>query len=121
MNEIITRKQNRLKNFDYSENGYYFITICSVTRQNIFGEAISRVGALLARAHGDIKLSVTGQIINRQWNDLQNQYANIKLDVYVIMPNHIHGIIIIDNIGPGQARPLRLFHCFKIHWELYLI
>jgi len=96
--KLLTRKNNRLKNHDYSLKGYYFITICSKDRQNIFGEHKNIVGEGLApsRYRNKIKLSPLGEIIKKQWNDIPNQYDNIKLDKYVIMPNHIHGILIID-------------------------
>ncbi|MFH1318225.1 MAG: glucose-6-phosphate dehydrogenase [Candidatus Omnitrophota bacterium] len=99
MQELKTRKQIRLKNYDYSLNGYYFITRGSKNRNNIFGEIINNentVGALLAYARNNIKLSTIGQIIKNQWNNIPIQYDNIELDHYVIMPNHIHGIIIIN-------------------------
>jgi len=96
MQKLKTRKSNRLKNHDYSLNGYYFITICSKNRRNIFGEYIENpVGTALAavRYKSNIKLSKLGKIIKNQWDDMQNQYENVKLDQYVIMPNHIHGIL----------------------------
>jgi len=102
MPELKARKQIRLKDYDYSVNGYYFITICSYNREIIFGEL--NVGAGLASArkqntttHNKIKLSQLGHIIDNQWNDIPNQYINIKLDYYIIMPNHIHGILVIHN------------------------
>jgi putative transposase len=98
MPEFKTRKQIRLPNYDYSENGYYFITICSKNRENLFGNS---VGALLACAR---ELSICGQIIERQWLDLPNQYDDVELDEYVIMPNHIHGILILNNRSPAGLR-----------------
>ena len=99
MQKLITRKLNRLKDYDYSVTGYYFITICSKNRKIIFGEYIENpVGTALAAVHckDNIKLSKLGQIIDNQWNDIPNQYNDIELDQYVIMPNHIHGILIIS-------------------------
>jgi len=96
MTKLITRKQNRLNNYDYSLNEYYFVTVCSKNRKIIFGEYNNNnVGAPLACSR--IELSIIGQIIDNQWNNIVNQYNHIKLDQYTIMPNHIHGIIIINN------------------------
>jgi putative transposase len=93
------RRSIRLKNYDYANNGYYFLTICSRDRECIFGEL--NVGALLACAqnpctHDIIALSNTGKIIEYHWLHIPDQYENIFLDEYIIMPNHIHGIVIID-------------------------
>ena len=99
MQNLKTRKLNRLKNYDYSDNGYYFTTVCSKNREIIFGKYNENlVGTALAavRYKNNIKLSKLGQIINNQWNDIPNQYNNVELDQYVIMPNHIHGVIIIN-------------------------
>jgi putative transposase len=82
------RKQIRLKNFDYSSVGYYFITICTKNRECWFGEIVD----------GKIVLNKAGLIINKYWLELQKKFKNISLDIFQIMPNHIHGIIII-NVG----------------------
>lgn len=108
MQELAIRKRIRLKEYNYSDNGYYFVTICSMDGKNIFGE-YNNVGAGLASARPPIKLTKIGQIIDRQWNDMPNQSDNIGLDQYVIMPNHIHGILIIDKredaMSWADARP----------------
>jgi len=83
------RKRNRLKNFDYSSSGWYFITICTKNRECLFGEII----------RGKMVLNMAGLIINKYWLELQNKFKNISLDVYQIMPNHIHGIVIINDVG----------------------
>jgi len=106
MTKLITRKQIRLKNYDYSLDGYYFITIGSKNRNNIFGEIINNentVGALLACAR--IELSQIGKIIEKQWRNIPNQYNNIKLDHSVIMPNHIHGILVINKRAQASSAP----------------
>jgi REP element-mobilizing transposase RayT len=92
-NDLPIRKNIRLKGYDYSSNGMYFITICCENRNNFFGK-ICRGGALL---HPIIELSNIGEIISEQWYGLKNRFQNILLDQFVVMPNHIHGIIIIDN------------------------
>ena len=76
-----------LKNWDYSSDGFYYITVCTKDRQHIFGDIIN--GKMLLSAHGEI--------VKKCWVDLPDHYINLILDVFVIMPNHIHGIMIIDN------------------------
>ncbi len=96
MNKYPKRKQIRLKNYDYANNGYYFITIGSKNKENIFGEYNKCVGEGLASSRNNIQLSKIGKIIDKQWNDIPNQCNNIELDEYIVMPNHIHGILIVN-------------------------
>lgn len=77
----------RLKGWDYAQDGYYFITVCIKNRVCLLGDIVD----------GTMKLNEYGKIVNDCWFDLPNHYSNIKLDVFCIMPNHIHGIIIINN------------------------
>lgn len=97
-----TRKSIRLKNWDYSSPGYYFVTIC-----------IKNVGAGFPRPilgniiNGKMELNLFGEIINQYWHDLRMHFGNIALDCFMIMPDHIHGIIIIKLPG-GETPPLRI-------------
>ena len=77
----------RLKGWDYSSNGFYFITICVKNRECLFGKIVA----------WEMALNEYGKIVNQCWHDLPNHYDNIKLDAFGIMPNHIHGIMIVDN------------------------
>jgi REP element-mobilizing transposase RayT len=88
------RKQTRLKNYDYSQHGYYFVTICAQNREQWFGKV----------EKGEMILNPYGKIVNECWDDLPEHYAHCSLDSFVIMPNHVHGIIVIDNdktVGNG--------------------
>jgi len=88
------RKRNRLKNYDYAEDGYYFITICAGNREEWFGKIEKE----------EMILNQYGKIANQCWDDLPEHYLNYSLDTFVVMPNHIHGIIVIDNdntVGNG--------------------
>ena len=96
--DLPQRKPTRLKNYDYSQNGYYFITICADNKKCIFSNV---VGQGLAPA--EIKLSALGKIANQEILDLENRYKNIHIDKYVIMPNHIHAIIVIENKTAGAS------------------
>jgi len=80
-------KSARLPDFDYSMNGMYFITICTKGRLPFFGEIVD----------GGMKINSVGTIVEECWFDLPNHYPNLILDEFVVMPNHIHGIMIIDN------------------------
>ncbi len=82
------RKPNRLNDFDYSNCGCYFITICTHNRIHHFGEIMS----------GTMKLNEFGEIAAENWNSIPLHFHNVLLDEFIVMPNHIHGIIgIIDN------------------------
>ena len=77
----------RLKNYDYSSNGAYFITICTENRDHFFGEIIN----------GKMELSNTGVIADIFWHDIPHHTKNVILGEFIIMPNHIHGILILNN------------------------
>ena len=93
MTKTITRKTNRLNGYDYSNCGWYFITICTDNRKCLFGDIIDR----------QINLNDSGKMIDDQWNNIPNRYNNVTLDQYTIMPNHMHGIIQI--VGAGSPCP----------------
>lgn len=78
-----------MKGFDYSDNGYYFVTICSQNRINFF----RNVGVDRCV---DPKLNEIGKLIEYWWKEIPKHFNNILLDKFVIMPNHVHGILIIN-------------------------
>lgn len=81
----------RLKNWDYSNTGLYYVTICTNKMKKFFGEIINEV----------VHLSDEGKIINEEWKNNETKRKNVILDEYVIMPNHIHGILAIEKlVGP---------------------
>jgi REP element-mobilizing transposase RayT len=81
----------RLQEYDYSSQGAYFITICTKNRECLLGEIRDR----------GMVLNDLGVIVLKCWHDLPKHYTNIILDEFVIMPNHIHGIIRIENVETG--------------------
>jgi len=89
------RKLNRWKDYNYSQNGCYFVTICIKDKMCLLGEVDNK----------EMILNRYGNIVNEFWNDIPNHYNNVFLDEYIIMPNHIHGIIIIENnlVGTEQC------------------
>ena len=83
----------RLKNWDYGSNGYYFITICTHNRKNYFGVI----------NNNEMVLSPIGQIAQTHWEEIPQRFLYATIDAFVIMPNHIHGIIIINKLGYSKG------------------
>ena len=83
------RKRNRLQEYDYSQTAYYFVTLCTDNHKPVFGKIIN----------GEMILNQFGCIIKNNWLRIQTFHENIELNEFIIMPNHIHGIIIVDNVG----------------------
>jgi REP element-mobilizing transposase RayT len=89
------RKSIRLKGYDYSNPGAYFITICVKEKQHMFGEVVN----------GKVHLNGPGEIVKREWLKTFAIRKNLGLDEYVIMPNHFHGIMIIKCRGTVRRAP----------------
>ncbi len=94
MNKLPLRKKNRLENITYTENGIYFITICSSGKKCIFSTVYP--GANEFSASG-IQLTQIGKITDDAIKSIENHYENVSVIKYVIMPNHIHLLIKIEN------------------------
>lgn len=97
--QLPKRKHPRLKNYDYGSNGYYYVTINTHENHNI----LSKVGRGLAPAEIKITLSPIGKIAEKQLFDLEKRYSGLKIDKYVIMPNHIHAILILNEPTAGAS------------------
>ncbi|MDX5443093.1 MAG: hypothetical protein LPJ89_04845, partial [Hymenobacteraceae bacterium] len=80
------RKHNRLTGFDYSQNGMYFVTSCVQNRAYVFGTVTA----------GEMQLNQFGNLAAQQWHWLAAQYPYVHLHAFVVMPNHVHGIIEIN-------------------------
>ena len=83
MGVVHRRRSLRLPHYDYSRAGYYFITITAHNRAHLFGEIVG----------GEMVLNGAGRMIERLWHEIPHDFANIALHEFVVMPNHIHGII----------------------------
>jgi len=85
------RRSIRLQNYDYSQPGTYFVTICTYKRECLFGQIID----------GEMQLNKTGYLVQSIWESLHVRFPSIQLDTFIMMPNHIHGIILIaeDRVG----------------------
>ena len=98
INSLRRRKSIRLKEYDYSFPGTYFVTICTADRKCLFGKI----------EDGKMVFNRMGEIIHDCWVGLSGVYAKLMLDVFIVMPNHIHGIIILsdDHLKPvGSGLP----------------
>ena len=89
------RKSNRLEGYDYSQAGCYFVTVCVQDMQCLFGEIVE----------GRMVLNEAGEIVNARWQWLFERYDYVELDDYVVMPNHLHGILIIQH-RRDRSRPV---------------
>jgi REP element-mobilizing transposase RayT len=77
----------RLKGYDYSQAGAYFVTICTQGRACLFGEVV----------YGEMRLNDAGRMVVAEWERLPALFPNVVLDAFVVMPNHIHGIVILTD------------------------
>jgi len=89
------RRSIRLPRFDYSQMGAYFLTICSAQRKCIFGHV----------EHGQVVETALGQIIRACWLQIGTHFAAVETDVFVVMPNHLHGILIIRRPSLRITKP----------------
>lgn len=90
------RRSLRLQNYDYRSTGAYFITVCAQDRACLFG----RIDGF------DLTLSDAGAMLIEQWQQMPSRFPSIRLDAFVIMPNHLHGIVILTQEESDKDRPL---------------
>ncbi|MBU2445670.1 MAG: hypothetical protein KJ666_08870 [Bacteroidetes bacterium] len=91
-------ESTRLKHYDYSNPGWYYVTINTKNHKYYFGDV----------ANEKMILNKLGQIVNEKWDEIPKHFTNIELDYYQIMPNHIHGIIIINDVETGYIPSLQI-------------
>ena len=87
--EIHHRQSTRLKGYDYSQPSTYFVTVCTWNRKYLFGEIVD----------GKMLLNESGEMVMKCWNAIPEHFMNVGCNEFVVMPNHIHGIIIITCRG----------------------
>ena len=105
------RKDIRLKDYDYSESGAYFITICTKNKEKLLWEGeldiqnfdCKSAGAHRVRPQG-LPLSKTGFLVEQKLNQWDGAYENVYLSSYVVMPNHLHIIVVINPDESGRTR-----------------
>ena len=103
--EFVKRKHPRLKGFDYSQNGCYFITICTKNNRALLSHAerSQATGDKPASADTAIRLTVTGRIVEQELLALPNRYPCARIDKYVMMPTHLHVIIRLEGDTAGAC------------------
>ena len=95
------RKTLRMRSYDYSQNGYYFITICTAVRQqNVLSAVVPAVGAIINRPPVQLELTTWGAAAEQAILEIPARYPGIFVDCYVIMPDHIHMILVNRQTGP---------------------
>lgn len=99
------RRSIRLRDYDYSSSGAYFVTICTHQRECLFGDEVN----------GDMQLNELGQIVESQWRQIPEHYPAIQLDEFIVMPNHVHGIICINDLAPAVGEIVRAFKARCTH------
>jgi REP element-mobilizing transposase RayT len=94
--QIHHRRSIRLKDYDYASEGAYFVTTVTQGRVCIFGEIVD----------GKMRLNRYGEIVQEWWNEIPIHFPNVEIGAFVIMPNHVHGIIFILDQRTGAVFPL---------------
>jgi len=92
------RRSVRLKGQDYAEPGAYFVTVCTRDRACLFGHVMN----------GEMHLNEAGEVAQRCWEDIPHHFPRAALDAMIIMPNHLHGIIVIQGKGEASNVPLHV-------------
>jgi putative transposase len=94
------RQSTRLENFDYSSPGAYFVTVCANGRSYLFGEILE----------DEMKLNEAGEMVKRKWLEMPASFDHLKIDEFVIMPNHVHLILVlsVSQEGEHRVRPYKI-------------
>ncbi len=90
------RRSIRLRDYDYAQMGAYFVTLCVHERECLLGEI----------AAGEVRVSGAGLIVAQTWDNLPTRFPHIELDAFVVMPNHVHAIIVITDPPPSPVDPV---------------
>jgi REP element-mobilizing transposase RayT len=87
------RRSIRLKEYDYTQPGGYFVTSVTYQRDCLFGEIVNK----------EMRLNEYGNIVNECWCAISDHFPNVELGAYVVMPNHVHGVIVINDTENRMA------------------
>ena len=89
------RRSMRLRDYDYAQAGAYCVTVCTHQRSCTLGEL----------AHDQMRVNSWGEVVAITWKNLPERFTHVTCDAFVVMPNHVHGIVVIDNqdLGRGEA------------------
>lgn len=99
------RRSIRLPGYDYTRPAAYFVTVCTRNRECLFGDVVD----------GEMRLNELGETVRACWHEIPDHFPHVGLDEFVIMPNHVHGILVIvetnvvgaRHVGARHAVPLR--------------
>ena len=94
--EIHHRRSIRLRGYDYRQAGVYYVTICVQNRARLFGSV----------ADASVALNEAGQMVESTWVNLPRRFPTVQLDAFVVMPDHLHGIIVLGGAQTGRASSL---------------
>src|SRR4051812_4789683 len=87
------RSSLRLKDYDYSQAGAHFVTVCTQSRLCLFGDIIGE----------EMLRNAAGHMVEHWWLQLPSKFVSVDVDQYVVMPNHVHGIVVLSEEGPVGA------------------
>ncbi|MGB7160654.1 MAG: transposase [Tepidisphaeraceae bacterium] len=90
------RRSIRLKGYNYADDGEYFLTICVHERRLLFGEV----------RDGQMRLNEAGRMVEREWHALPQRFQGVELDQFIVMPNHVHGVLGLTGGGEPCVRPV---------------
>jgi REP element-mobilizing transposase RayT len=93
--ELHHRRSIRLRGYDYSTGGAYFVTICAWQRECLFGEVVD----------GALRLNEAGHLVTATWDSLSERFQAILLDQHIVMPNHFHGTLVLSGQGAASSAP----------------
>ena len=96
-------ESTRLQSWDYGSNGAYFVTVCTKNREHSFGKIVDK----------EMQYSKIGGIAKSYWQEIPDHFPFVKLDVFVVMPDHVHGIVIIDKNDDGKETQNFASPCVK--------
>jgi putative transposase len=111
------RNSARLRQYDYTSSGAYFVTVCAYKREHFFGDVFE----------GEMRTTEIGNIILEAWNAIPKHFSRVRIDAFVVMPNHVHGVVWIDPtshnespsiVGARHASPLRHGNFSSVQKEL---
>jgi putative transposase len=91
------RRTIRLSGWDYSADAVYFVTVCTNDRSHLFGEIVDN----------HMRVNTLGAVVVDSWRWLASQYAHVTLDDWCLMPNHLHGLLILTGRGGSRTAPNR--------------
>ncbi|HEY9867056.1 MAG TPA: transposase [Candidatus Obscuribacterales bacterium] len=103
--QIHHRRSIRLKGYDYTQPGGYFVTICTKEKQCLFGDIVQR----------KMRFNSLGAIAFNTWQQIAEKFSHVELDYFIIMPNHIHGILIFNEIIADPQSPVGAKRAVSLH------